>query len=61
MYMCVYSVLQILSHLPVEAAAIGLGYVTSDSDAIQDLRYRLNQSMDLPNLTAVCAVVIIEI
>ena len=39
----------------MEAAAIALGNVTNVSDAIQDLRQRLNQSRSLLNLTEVCA------
>lgn len=48
---------QIVSHLPVEAAAIALGNVANISDAIQDLRRRLNQSRSLLDLTdEVCTV-----
>ena len=48
---------QIVSHLPVEAAAIALGNVANISDVIQDLRHRLNQSRSLLDLTdEVCTV-----
>lgn len=41
----------------MEAAAIALGNVTNISDAIQDLRRRLNQSRSLLDLTdVVCTV-----
>jgi hypothetical protein len=48
--MCVW---QILSHFPVEAAAITLGNVTNVNAAIQDLRQRLNELKGLLNLTEV--------
>ena len=44
---------QILSHFPVEAAAIAFGNVNDVSGAIQGLRQRLNESRSLLNLTEV--------